>query len=298
MNMKNVTQTDCDIINEKIYNKLISTDYPIKPNFNNMSGLIIDHLHVDYYVGKLKHKNIVYMCTCKCGNKILRTKDYLHDKAFYHSCGCQNINNSNRATHGDSRKGQITHLYMIWCSMRYRCDSPNNHAYSKYGAKGIKVCDEWNNKENGYENFKDWAYNKADPPYQDGLSIDRIDCDIGYCPENCRWLTHEEQQFNKRHTLYLIIGNYALPIAVWSKISGINLDVIRSRVKSGWSYESAIFTPCESKRIKAPSLIYVPPEYEKFNKYDEFVRKGKIIEYSADFFKVKILLQDNLKYYN
>lgn len=296
------TQADCDIFNDKLYKKIISTEFPTYPSFMDLSGSDIDHLHVDYYVGKLKDKVLVFMCTCKCGNKVLRTNKTLRKKKSYHSCGCVNPNYiadlETKISHGDSKKGQITHLYMIWCGMRYRCGSPNNQSYIRYGAKGIKVCDEWNNKENGYKNFKEWAYNKADPPYQDGLSIDRIDCDIGYCPENCRWLTQEEQHYNKRHTLYLIIGRYALPIAIWSKISGINKKYIVKRLSNGWSYEEAIFTPIKAERTKAPSLIYVPPEYDKFNKYDEFVRKGKIIECDAAFFKVKFLLQNNLKYYS
>lgn len=300
--MKTITQADCDILNDKLYSRLVSTSYPTKFNFKEMSGLDIDHLHVDYYVGRLPDKEAVFMCTCKCGNKILRSGDTLRNTKSYHSCGCFNPNLNNelesRVIHGDSRKGQTTHLYMIWCEMRYRCGNPNNHNYYKYGAKGIKVCDEWNNKENGYENFKDWAYNKTDPPYQDGLSIDRIDCDIGYCPENCRWLTNEEQHYNKRHTLYIVIGYYALPIPIWEKISGIKRKYIAQRLLRGWTYEEAVFTPIKGERTKAPSLIYVPPEYDKFNKYNEFVQKGKIIECDATFFKVKFLLQNNLKYYS
>ena len=82
-----------------------------------------------------------------------------------------------------------TRLYRIWCCIKGRCLNKNNTAYKNYGGRGITVCDEWKNKENGFINFYNWAIQNG---YNDNLSIDRIDNQEGYYPENCQWITFQE----------------------------------------------------------------------------------------------------------
>ena len=91
---------------------------------------------------------------------------------------------NNGIKHGDSYRGHIHKLYMSWCDMRYRCNNPNHLKYNKYGARGIKVCDEWNNLETGYSSFKEWAYNNG---YNDNdkFMLHRHNTNGDYCPENC-----------------------------------------------------------------------------------------------------------------
>ena len=83
-----------------------------------------------------------------------------------------------RTTHGDFG----SKLYNIWASMKYRCNTPTCHAYSKYGGRGVTYCEEWET----YEGFKAWAENAG---YEEGLSIDRKNNDGNYCPDNCHWIT-------------------------------------------------------------------------------------------------------------
>lgn len=280
--MSLVTQEECDIYNNKILSKLVSTDYPIQPSFKDLTGMTFGRLHVDKYAGRDRYKKSWFWCTCECGNKILRDNKGLkchHAK----SCGClsrelTSERNKNNIIHGDSKRENIAHLYSVWSKMKDRCYNPKAHNYANYGERGITVCKEWLDSKNGYNNFKTWALENG---YKDncGLSIDRIDSNLGYCPENCRWVTDKIQNNNKRGTVYGIIGNWVLPIGIWAEISEIPRKKIYSRLERGWNYKDAIFTPLGKPKGTVIGIINVPEEYEKYNKYDEFIKNNKLIEF-------------------
>lgn len=126
--------------------------------------------------------------------------------------------------------------------MKSRCYNENLRSFRDYGTRGIKVCDEW---KNSYESFRDWATSNG---YQDGLSIERIDVNGNYTPDNCTFIKLEEQAVNKRNTLLTVFG-VTKPKKVWARENNMTLPTLSSRLnKLGWSPERTVLTPVRSHK--------------------------------------------------
>ena len=139
------------------------------------------------------------------------------------------IRRRNATKHG----GFGTHLYGVWNGMKQRCNNPSVKGYRYYGAKGVKVCEEWGQ----FVPFRDWAMSNG---YEEGLTLDRIDSDGDYCPSNCRWIPNSEQQRNKSNNVLLTLNGETHCASEWSEILGINYKTIMTRVSRGWCAERVL----------------------------------------------------------
>lgn len=186
-------------------------------------------------------KKTKWLCKCDCGNTISVIGSDLNN-GHTQSCGClrKEITGSKYRTHGDSGKSR---LYRIWSAMKSRCNNASMAPYKYYGARGIKICDEW---DKSYETFKEWALSHG---YSDDLSIDRIDVDGNYTPENCRWATTKEQSVNTRKTRYIDYDNRTLSLKEWSDIFHIPYSCLLYRLDTGWDVERALTTPSRKSLV-------------------------------------------------
>lgn len=139
-----------------------------------------------------------------------------------------------------------TRINRIWLRMRNRCNNKNNEQYKNYGGRGIKVCDEWLNKDNGFMNFYNWAINNG---YKENLTIDRIDVNGDYEPNNCRWITMFDQQSNKRNNRFIEYYGKIYTVSQLSRYLKINKDTLIKRINNNWKMEELNF-PVRFKNTK------------------------------------------------
>lgn len=159
-----------------------------KYNWNDLTGKKFGRLIAKKYLG-----NSEWLCECECGNEKITNADYLREGSVK-SCGCIEENRKTLKKHVDDKRTK--RLYSIWKGMKQRCYRKKDNSYKLYGEKGIKICDEWLN----FNNFYKWAiengYEEIEGTYGEKLSIDRIDNNKDYCPENCRWVKCAENSAN------------------------------------------------------------------------------------------------------
>jgi hypothetical protein len=175
-----------------------------------------------------------WVCECDCGNRII-TRGYLLGSGQTKSCGClqKEIVSECNTKHGDSFKK----LYYTWNNIRERTCRQTNPHYKDYGERGIGLCEEWKN----YDNFKKWALSNG---YKRGLTIDRIENDKGYFPDNCRWVSMKIQQNNKRNNRIITYNGQTKTLSEWAEHIGISYTALKQRInKLGWSIEKALTTP-------------------------------------------------------
>lgn len=170
-----------------------------------------------------------YTCQCDCGNIKTMRRDYLLSGRAK-SCGCYRKEATRKATmtHGLSKGSHNHHpLYDVWSSMIQRCHNQNNKSYSSYGARGIKVCDDW---RTDFQQFYDWSIANG---YEHGLQIDRINVNDGYSPSNCRWVSTFVQARNKRSNFNVTFNGEKHCLTDVSKETGIPVGTLRYRYIHG-----------------------------------------------------------------
>lgn len=188
-------------------------------------------------ISSQEYNDVTWKCVCECGNTVSVKGEYLRN-GDTKSCGClkSDLVKLRNYKHGKAKK---TRLYTVWKGMRERCSNSNSKAYAHYGARGVTVCDEWND----FESFYSWAISNG---YNEDLptslcTIDRIDNNLGYSPDNCRWVCVKEQARNRTNNHIISFNGQSKTIAEWSEITGIPERVISSRInRYGWSVERAL----------------------------------------------------------
>lgn len=168
-------------------------------------------------------RQMKYICQCECGNvKIVRPDSLLYGATK--SCGClKKEHDKINLAANHSHKQSCTRLYDIWQGMKHRCYNKHNAKYHRYGGRGITVCDEW---KNDFKAFYDWAVSNG---YDEKLTIDRIDNDGNYQPNNCRWSTVKEQCNNRETNIKITIGNSTRSLQEWCDIFEVDYKKINAR---------------------------------------------------------------------
>lgn len=197
----------------------------LEPSYNDITGMKFGRLTALYPEETNVRGRFKWICRCDCGNYTKAKSSELKNGARI-SCGCA------RETHGMSH----SRLYVIWKGMKQRCDDETVQCYKNYGGRGISYCDEWEK----FEPFADWALSNG---YSEDLTLDRIDNNGDYRPENCRWATSEEQSNNQRTNHYITCDGETHTLIQWSRITGISRNAIYDRLQKGMTTKEELFAP-------------------------------------------------------
>lgn len=187
-------------------------------------------------VGRDKQGYVIWRCQCDCGNEKDVSTKYLGKGTS--SCGCLAKEQSVKrlTTHGK----RYTRLYTVHHSMMQRCYNPNAHEYCNYGARGIEVCAEWHD----FLCFEEWAtsngYDETAP--QGKCTLDRINTDGNYEPNNCRFVPMEVQQRNRRNNRMLSYNGETRCMKEWADLFGVPYGTFQKRIKAGWPMGKALIS--------------------------------------------------------
>ena len=195
---------------------------------------------IKYEIRKTKHGKVAYWyCRCDCGTEKWVSANHL-TRGYAKSCGCKQYDTPQ--TKPNLLKKNNPRIYSIWSGMKTRCNNTNSKRYKDYGGRGIKICDEWLI----FDNFCLWSLENG---YEEGLTIERIDNDKSYCPENCKWISQSEQNKNKRNTRIYTYNGETKHLAEWARVFNLDYQLLYDRLKSGMDFEKAV--------------TYVPKKYER-----------------------------------
>lgn len=195
-----------------------------KRNIKDLTGqrfgklVVLEKSHIENH-------RVYWLCQCDCGNTtIVSSLDLTNGNTK--SCKCKR-----NTLNGESR----SNLYHRWMQMHMRCRE-NDPSHKHYYDRGIHVCNEWNGHD-GFLNFKKWALSNG---YKKELTIDRIDNDKGYSPDNCRWVSMYTQNNNRTDNHYVVIDGEKKTLSQWSEEFGLSYSAVKGRVHQGYDDYTAL----------------------------------------------------------
>lgn len=175
-------------------------------------------------------KHSLWICRCDCGT-LTAAKGGNLNSGSTNSCGCLHRELSSRRNgkhwmSADCTTARDKKLYKLWTSMKKRCANPNSESWKDYGGRGIRVCDEWQD----YPAFYQWAKSAG---YKEGLTLDRIDVNGHYAPDNCRWANAVEQARNRRNTPLVLFNGRKIPVQELTEKTGVLQGTVVRRIRQG-----------------------------------------------------------------
>lgn len=245
----------------------MNTEYRIDETGNRYGRLLVTK-----YVGKIKNKTS-WECICDCGNTKIVPGIYLRTGQT-RSCGCIHREQLIRR---QTKYNVPRRLYSIWYKMIDRCENANEKKYKYYGGKGVKVCDEWHDPCI----FFKWAFESG---YKENLTIDRINFNGDYEPNNCRWITFKKQQNNRSDNRYETINGITKTVQEWCEHYGVKTELVWSRLTRGWTFEDALLKPSQTEfKGKRVMCLDTKEVFESTNKAGKkYGITGKAIRYSIE----------------
>lgn len=194
----------------------------------DLTGIRYTRLVAVEVVGKRRNRPL-WRLVCDCGGEAFGLAGEL-ECGTPRSCGCLHVETAraqgkNNGSHGGT--ADKDRLYNVWAGMKQRCYDVNFEKYSDYGARGITICDEW---RDDYAAFREWSLANG---HDKSLTIDRIDNDKGYSPDNCRWADRFVQMNNRRNTVWVEYQGERITLSNAARACGINRMTLWDRAKKG-----------------------------------------------------------------
>lgn len=214
-----------------IYHYLNKFEISKLPKYQRLLSKRYGKLVVRKFLGLNKHRQAKWLCQCDCGQTTITTTGLLNNGL--QSCGC--FVKEQITTHGMTN----TRPYRIWGGMKSRCDNPNAWNFHLYGQRGITYCQRWDT----FENF--WHDMKAN--YDPNKSLDRIDNDGNYCPQNCHWATIRQQNCNRSNSVMLTYKGKTQNITQWAEELKMSRCALYARKERGWSDKRILETPIQTR---------------------------------------------------
>lgn len=202
-------------------------------NYADLTGEQFNRLTVVRRVGKKYGTQVLWECQCICGAVVGATTGSLRS-GHTKSCGCLSIDRATK--HGMHKSSE----YLIWQQAKERCHNPKKTSYSRYGARGIYMVDEWRNDFQRF--FADMGVRPSSEH-----TLERVDNDGPYAPWNCIRVTKEAQYRNRRQTVWLEFGGETLCKKDWCRRYNLDEATFAARLKRGWTLERALTTPAKKQ---------------------------------------------------